>query len=152
MEIRLVVRWVRSAAVASGVVVTLFITSIAYLSGNSEAAAKSVGWQSLQVSGGPGSIVGAGMVYDKNLKEVIFWGGGNQTALGNTWSYTTSGWTRLVDGPVRIRAAVAYDRRIGKVIALGIAATGEPLGEPGPSTVLFGSKLPPPGRRLAKAQ
>jgi Galactose oxidase, central domain len=130
LEIPLVVRWFQRAAFASGLVLSLFITSSAYLSGSSEAGTKSVGWQPLQVSGGPGPIVGAGMVYDKNLKEVILWGGGNQTVLGNTWSYTTSGWTRLAAGPVRIRAAVAYDRRIGKVIAFGgIAAAGAPLGD-----------------------
>ena len=118
------------AALAAGFVVSLLIVSAAYRSSNSEAATKSVAWQPLQVVGGPGSVVGAGMVYDKKLKEMILWGGGSTTTLGATWSYTASGWTRLVDGPVRIRAGVAYDSRVGKLIAFGgISSTGPPLGD-----------------------
>ena len=110
--------------------VSLLIVSAAYRSSSSEAATKSVAWQPLQVAGGPGSVVGAGMVYDRKLKEMIFWGGGNTTTLGATWSYTASGWTRLVDGAVRIRAGVAYDSRVGKLIAFGgISSTGPPLGD-----------------------
>jgi hypothetical protein len=59
------------------------------------------------------------MVYDKKLKEMILWGGGSTTVFGTAWSYTNSGWTRLADGPGRIRAGVAYDPRIGKLLAFG---------------------------------
>jgi hypothetical protein len=70
------------------------------------------------------------MVYDKKLKEIILCGGGSATVSGATWSYTASGWTRLVDGPARIRAGVAYDSRIGKLIAFGgIGPSGPPLGD-----------------------
>jgi hypothetical protein len=105
--------------VVAGLVVSLLMAVGAYQSSSSEAARKSVSWQPLQVSGGPGSVVGAGMVYDKKLREIILWGGGAQTVFGTTWSYTASGWIRLVDGPARIRAGVAYDPRIGKLIAFG---------------------------------
>lgn len=110
--------------------VSLFVVSAAYRSSSSEAATKSVAWQPLQISGGPGSVVGAGMVYDKKLKDVILWGGGNTATLGATWAYTGSSWTRLIDGPVRIRAGFAYDPRIGKLIAFGgVGSTEPPLGD-----------------------
>jgi hypothetical protein len=111
------------------VAVSLIIAPTVFLSAKSGAAIKA-GWQSLQVSGGPGSIVGAGMVYDKELKEVVLWGGGRQnTVVGDTWSFTASGWTHLAAGPARIRAATAIDSRIGKLIAFGGAGTGGPFGD-----------------------
>jgi hypothetical protein len=116
----------RRAASATGLAVLLVLVSAAYRSSSSGAATKSVAWQPLQVVGGPGPIAGAGMVYDKKLKEMILWGGGT----ASTWSYTASGWTPLVDGPVRIRAGVAYDPRVGKLIAFGgVGSTGLPFGD-----------------------
>jgi hypothetical protein len=85
-----------------------------------------VQWTQRAVTG-PTARRGHGLVYDLANANVVLFGGGvgyAATALGDTWTLGTSGWTQRAGGPpARMGVAMAYDQARARTVLFGGSAS-----------------------------
>ncbi|NIN70210.1 MAG: hypothetical protein GTO63_37140 [Anaerolineae bacterium] len=81
-------------------------------------------WTNMAPLQGPSPRIGAGMVYDSRLDQMILFGGHNTRCYGDTWAYDldSNTWTEMTpENPPGPRAwqALAYDTESGRVVMFG---------------------------------
>src|SRR5215469_12142789 len=80
-------------------------------------------WTKRHPAKSPPAETGAAMTYDAATRQVVLFGGINQTRyLGGTWTWNGSNWTRrhpAKSPPAEFAASMAYDAAAGNVVLFG---------------------------------